>query len=106
MNVSGDPSVSYESENRITPIRIGIVTPAPPGSRRGNRITAERWRIVLARLGYGVDVVESYTDEPFDILIVLHATRGIDSIRRFRERHSHRPLIVAITGTDIYGGHF
>lgn len=35
-------------------------------------------------------------------MIALHAWRSADSIRRFRELHPKRPLIVALTGTDIY----
>jgi putative glycosyltransferase (TIGR04348 family) len=35
-------------------------------------------------------------------MIALHAWRSAGSIRRFRERHPHRPLIVALSGTDIY----
>src|SRR6478672_6652583 len=106
MTVSGGPPVSYESEIRITPSRVGIVTPAPPGSRRGNRVTAERWAGVLARLGHRVDVIESYADEPFDALVVLHAGRGAASVRRYRQLHPSRPLVVAVTGTDVYGDAF
>ena len=35
-------------------------------------------------------------------MIALHAWRSADSIRRFRERYPDRPLIVALSGTDIY----
>jgi putative glycosyltransferase (TIGR04348 family) len=35
-------------------------------------------------------------------MIALHAWRSADSIRRFRELHPDRPLIVALSGTDIY----
>jgi putative glycosyltransferase (TIGR04348 family) len=35
-------------------------------------------------------------------MIALHAWRSSDSIREFRERYPHRPLIVALSGTDIY----
>ena len=35
-------------------------------------------------------------------MIAMHAWRSADSIRRFRERHPDRPLIVALSGTDIY----
>jgi glycosyltransferase involved in cell wall biosynthesis len=106
MDASGAPLSSYESENRITRKRIGIVTPAPPGSRRGNRITAERWARLLTRLGHDVEVIEHYSNQPFDILVVLHAARGADAIRRFRQLFPRRPLIIAVTGTDIYGEQF
>ncbi len=35
-------------------------------------------------------------------MIALHAWRSADSIREFRERYPDRPLIVALSGTDIY----
>ena len=35
-------------------------------------------------------------------MIALHAWRSSDSIRDFRERYPDRPLIVALSGTDIY----
>jgi putative glycosyltransferase (TIGR04348 family) len=35
-------------------------------------------------------------------MIALHAWRSADSIRRFRELYPDRPLIVALSGTDIY----
>lgn len=106
MAVSGGRGSSYDSENRITPVRIGIVTPAPPGSRRGNRVTAERWAAIIQHLGHAVDVIERYADEPFDILVVLHAGRSADSVRRFRERYPTRPLVVTVTGTDVYSQEF
>lgn len=82
------------------------MTPAPPGSHRGNRVTAERWAGLLTHLGCSVGVTERYGGEPFDLLIVLHVGRGAASIRAFRQRHPSRPLIVTVTGTDVYGGGF
>ena len=35
-------------------------------------------------------------------MIALHAWRSSDSIRNFRERYPDRPLIVGLSGTDIY----
>ena len=35
-------------------------------------------------------------------MIALHAWRSADSIQDFRERYPERPLIVALSGTDIY----
>jgi putative glycosyltransferase (TIGR04348 family) len=35
-------------------------------------------------------------------MIALHARRSFESIRRFSEEHPDLPLIVALTGTDLY----
>ncbi len=35
-------------------------------------------------------------------MIAIHAWRSADAIRYFRERYPDRPLIVALSGTDIY----
>jgi putative glycosyltransferase (TIGR04348 family) len=87
-------------------MRIEIVTPAPANSRRGNRITAERWATILGNLGHQVDVSESFRGDAVDMLIVLHAGRSAESARRFRQQFPARPLLAAVTGTDIYGGEF
>ncbi len=43
-----------------------------------------------------------YKGEPAQLMIALHAWRSAESIRRFRSLHPDRPLIVALSGTDIY----
>jgi len=83
-------------------MRIGIVTPAPPGSTRGNRITAERWARLLKTLGHRVSISEDYPKNQVDLLVALHARRSHASIVRFREEHPNRPIILALTGTDVY----
>ena len=83
-------------------MKIGIVTPAPSGSTRGNRITAERWARILRTLGHRVLISEKYEDEQLDLLIALHARRSHSSILRFREEHPDTPIILALTGTDVY----
>jgi putative glycosyltransferase (TIGR04348 family) len=35
-------------------------------------------------------------------MIALHARRSFESIRKFRQRHPDLPLIVVLTGTDLY----
>lgn len=84
-------------------MRILIVTPAPPRSRKGNRITALRWARLLRELGHRVFLAESFSDQPCELLIALHARRSAMSIRAFHEARPNAPLIVALTGTDLYG---
>jgi len=83
-------------------MRIGIITPAPPGSRHGNRITALRWQRILRGLGHRVTVAEQYEDDSYDVMIALHARRSYPAIRRFHLKHPEAPVIVALTGTDLY----
>src|SRR5262245_11391036 len=83
-------------------LKIGIVTPAPPGSRHGNRVTALRWARMLRSLGHRVTITQGYAGESYDLLIALHALRSQDAIKRFHCEHPDRPLIVALTGTDLY----
>ena len=79
-----------------------MITPAQPGSKAGNRATAERWETLLENAGHSVDVVTEYHGEPCDAFIALHAWRSVDAIRHFRETWPEKPLIVTLTGTDIY----
>lgn len=83
-------------------MRIGIVTPAPPGSKYGNRVTALRWAHLLKELGHHVQINQEYSGDSFDLLIALHAKHSYPSIVRFHEMHPQKPLIVALTGTDLY----
>src|SRR5215475_2387237 len=83
-------------------MRIGIVTPAGPRSRHGNRVTALRWARILRSLGHRVTIAQSYEGESYDLLVTLHALRSHDAIKRWRREHPDRPLIVALTGTDLY----
>jgi putative glycosyltransferase (TIGR04348 family) len=83
-------------------MKIGIITPAPPGSRYGNRVTAIRWMRILKKLGHRVVISQSYTNQQFDLLIALHARRSFDSINRFHRDCPDHPVIVALTGTDLY----
>jgi putative glycosyltransferase (TIGR04348 family) len=83
-------------------MRIGIVTPAPKGSRSGNRVTAVRWAKILRKLGHRVSIIQEYRDEKYDLLVALHARRSHPAIARFRQKHPDAPIIVALTGTDLY----
>src|SRR5437764_15422189 len=83
-------------------MKIGIVTPAPPGSTRGRCITTERWAKLLRALGHRVTISEKYVNQQVELLIAVHARRSHASIVQFREAHPHRPIILALTGTDVY----
>src|SRR5207237_8191787 len=83
-------------------MRIGIVTPAPPDSRYGNRITAVRWAKILRTLGHWASISQAYGGEPYDLLIALHARRSHPSIINFRRHYPEAPVIIALTGTDLY----
>ena len=83
-------------------MNIQLVTPAPLKINNGNKITAVRWAAILQKLGHRVRVAQSYDGKRCDALIALHARRSYDSIRRFHERHPDLPLIVVLTGTDVY----
>lgn len=85
-------------------LAITIVTPAPRGSRGGNRVTALRWARVLRSLGARVRVRERDAGEPCDLCVALHATKSAESVERYRERVPGGPLVVALAGTDVYGG--
>ncbi len=84
-------------------IRILIVTPAPAGSLKGNRITALRWAKLLRELGHRVSIHERFRNQSCDVLVALHARRSARSIKQFSNRYPKKPLILSLTGTDLYG---
>ena len=82
-------------------LTITIVTPAPAGSRAGNRISALRYARLLRALGHAVRVLSRWDGVRRDLLIVLNAQRGADVVLRARALHRYMPRIVVLTGTDV-----
>lgn len=83
-------------------MRIAIAVPPSAVPRSGNRHTAARWRDFLRSLGHRVRVETEWTGGNDDLLLALHARKSYPSIRRFRRLRPDAPLIVALTGTDLY----
>ena len=83
-------------------MKIALITPARARSRSGNRHTAMRWAAMLRSLGHRVRVSVRWDGLAADVMIALHARRSHASIARFRERFPASPLVVVLTGTDLY----
>jgi putative glycosyltransferase (TIGR04348 family) len=79
-----------------------VICPAAPGSRAGNRTTALRWAAKLRALGNRVRIREEYLGEPCDVLIALHAHKSAESVFRSFDICPGRPVVVSLTGTDLY----
>jgi putative glycosyltransferase (TIGR04348 family) len=80
-------------------MRIALVTPAGPGTRNGNRHTALRWAAFLRAAGHKVSISTEDLSADADLMLALHARRSHASIRAFPHE---KPLVVALTGTDVY----
>ena len=65
-------------------------------------MTALRWQGFLEELGYSVEVTESWSGGDADLLVALHAYRSHQSIVEFKKKYPGRPIVLILTGTDIY----
>ena len=87
-------------------MNIALVTPlsepALKGMVTGNDVTAWRWEAILKKLGHSVAMLDAYDGEAVDALVALHARKSAVSIAKFSKTHPNKPVIVALTGTDLY----
>src|SRR6516164_932026 len=81
---------------------IILITPPGPSTRTGNAVAALRWACILRSLDHRVTVAANYADESVDAMVAIHAWRSAEDVRRFKIRYPGRPLIVQLSGTDIY----
>ncbi|MEO6776341.1 MAG: selenoneine biosynthesis selenosugar synthase SenB [Kofleriaceae bacterium] len=83
-------------------MRVAMVCPAPAGSRLGNRVTAVRWKQLLGELGHQVSITTALPRRHHDVLVALHARHSAEAVRWSRHTHPTRPIVLALTGTDLY----
>ncbi|MEM9134898.1 MAG: selenoneine biosynthesis selenosugar synthase SenB [Actinomycetota bacterium] len=91
--------------------RIALAAPVRPTGGSGNDVTAARWAALLRAAGHDVEIVPVDEGDPepdvdglatAEVLIALHARRVAALVAAWRERFGSRPLVVALTGTDLY----
>jgi putative glycosyltransferase (TIGR04348 family) len=80
---------------------IVIVTPALANANNGNWQTAHRWARMLAP-AYRVALTDRWQAGDEALMIALHARRSAPSMAAWRDTHPQRPLLLALTGTDLY----
>ena len=78
-----------------------LISPAFASANNGNWQTASRWQRLL-RPHYDVRLAASWDGIAADLMIALHARRSASSIAAFAHAYPGRPLIVVLTGTDLY----
>ncbi|MBS0595487.1 MAG: TIGR04348 family glycosyltransferase [Proteobacteria bacterium] len=78
-----------------------IVTPALAAANNGNWHTARRWARLLAP-AYRVAVTDCWSGGAETLMIALHARRSAASVAAWRAAHPGRPLLLVLTGTDLY----
>lgn len=84
--------------------RVIIVSPALARANNGNWQTASRWARFLRKDYHVATVAPDVSQDALrcDVLIALHARRSARVVRDFAAAHPGRPLIVVLTGTDLY----
>jgi putative glycosyltransferase (TIGR04348 family) len=81
---------------------IALVTPALAAANNGNWQTARRWSRMLGD-DYEVALLSQWDGAPrADAMLALHARRSAPSISAWAAQAPRRPLVVALTGTDLY----
>lgn len=79
------------------PKRLNIRLYTPFGNTlRGNGVTADRWGAIFLALGH------SLVDHDADVLVALHAKHSHAEILKFKAANPTRPVVLALTGTDVY----
>lgn len=83
------------------------MTPALADANNGNWQTAHRWARMLqpayrVRLASHWEKSEGLAGDDASMMIALHARRSASSVAAWRAAYPERPLVLVLTGTDLY----
>jgi putative glycosyltransferase (TIGR04348 family) len=93
----------------VNRLNIVIVTPALADANNGNWQTAQRWSRLLSQTqsqpasqAYRVRLAADWQGGDESLLIALHARRSAASVVRWKAQRPRAPLVLVMTGTDLY----
>ncbi|MDP3520916.1 MAG: selenoneine biosynthesis selenosugar synthase SenB [Hydrogenophaga sp.] len=81
--------------------KLVIVTPALANANNGNWQTAQRWARLLGA-AYRVRLCAQWAGGDEALMVALHARRCAAAVVDWKTRHPERPLVLVLTGTDLY----
>ena len=80
---------------------ICIISPGLAAANNGNWQTAKRWQQMLSN-DYHVEIMLQWDGKPYDAMLALHARRSADSMALWAAKSPTKPIVLALTGTDLY----
>ena len=69
----------------------------------GSCSLAVKAALALSGLEHDVKIVTKFEKQKTEVLIVLHVWKSIQSIENYRKKYPVSTLVIALTGTDLYG---
>ncbi|NNC87631.1 MAG: TIGR04348 family glycosyltransferase [Akkermansiaceae bacterium] len=84
-------------------MKICVIYPPSRGIHTGNHESANQWAAELEAMGHQVRVAENEVTACCDAVVVLHGIRGREAVAKFKARRPEGPVVVVLTGTDLYG---
>jgi len=85
-------------------VNILINSPYSLDSLKGNAVSAIRIASLLCDAGHEATAISTTQPPAADVLIALHLFKSNDCVQSFRETSPTSPVVVYLTGTDIYQG--
>src|SRR5688572_19429574 len=83
-------------------MKIAMAVPPSSSPSSGNWRSAARWARMLRSLGHRVTARSDWGGGNDDVLIALHARKSYAAIESFHAAHPDRPIVLVLTGTDVY----